>query len=71
MTNKTLEHEANLFAALLLIPEKFLSQELEKGVDLGNDNEFDRLCKKFDVPKNLMLYRLKILNNSKKVSNFR
>lgn len=57
---KQQDHEANIFAAFLLIPEFMLRRELEKlgGIDLTDDTKFNKLCKKFGVTHSLMAFRL-------------
>lgn len=58
---KTLEDEANVFAVLLLIPEQFLVAELEKGINLADDEDMKRLCKMFGVSSTAMAFRISLL----------
>jgi Zn-dependent peptidase ImmA (M78 family) len=54
------EKEANLFAAELLMPAKFLRQELEgKHFDLlGNNKALEKLAKKYKVSLQALTFRL-------------
>lgn len=61
-----LEEEANLFAMLLLMPKVLLERELLNiKLDLGSDNGYKELAKKFDVPVNAMITRIEILKTHK------
>lgn len=62
--HKKIEQEANVFALMLLIPSQFLIPELEKGLNLADDTDFDNLCKKFDVTSTMMLARLSLLRKT-------
>lgn len=54
-----LEREANAFAASLLMPENFLTKEVETiKIDFGNEEGIKKLSKKFDVSSTAMYYRL-------------
>ncbi len=53
------EREANLFAAELLMPAKFLDQELQgKNVDLLDDDSLKRLANKYAVSVQALTFRL-------------
>lgn len=62
MKDPTMEKEANVFAACLLIPEKLIKEDLSKGVDLGDDKAMKDLCKKYGVTLTTMALRLSLLN---------
>lgn len=62
MQKKELESEANLFAILLLIPEKFIREDLANGIDLTDDKAIKELCKKYDVSLVTMTKRISLLN---------
>jgi Zn-dependent peptidase ImmA (M78 family) len=59
-----LEQEANLFACLLLMPSKFIKQDLENlqvdlgGVRKGGEDELMKLCKKYGVSLTALTYRI-------------
>ena len=61
------EKEANLFAAELLMPEKFLRQELQgKRVDLFGDGDLlEKLAEKYKVSVQALTFRLSYLNYAK------
>lgn len=58
------EAEANFFAMCLLVPEKLLSEEVEKMkgnnkfFDLANDRHMKYLSDKFKVPYHIITVRL-------------
>ena len=54
------ELEANLFAMLLLVPEKTLKKDLEQQ-PLQGKGTLKELSKKYGVDENLMLHRISIL----------
>lgn len=56
--SKETEREAHLFAMLLLMPKKFIKEDLEKGVDLGSDNDLKVLAKKYGVSSTAMAVRI-------------
>ena len=64
---KQQDHEANVFAAYLLIPGFLLKKELEKlgGIDLTDDKKLNKLCKKFGVTHSLMAFRLSLQTDKK------
>lgn len=66
MTPKqVMEVEANAFAMELLMPEKFLRDDIgPEGVDLFDDVAVEKLAKKYRVPKSAMAARLAQLHLS-------
>ncbi len=55
------EIEANMFAAELLMPEEFLRQDIERGmepVDLSDDADIGSLAEKYQVSTTAMTFRL-------------
>jgi len=54
------EKEANLFAAELLMPEKFLSKDVQKigAVDLLDEDVIKKLAEKYQVSTQAMTFRL-------------
>ncbi|MES2382342.1 MAG: ImmA/IrrE family metallo-endopeptidase [Bacteroidota bacterium] len=56
--DKNIESEANLFAMLLLMPKKFISEDLDRGFDLGSDEDINRLSKKYGVSKTALAIRI-------------
>lgn len=54
------EEEANLFAAMLLIPEKFIRKDLEriKTIDYEDDSLISELAEEYQVSKQLMTIQL-------------
>jgi Zn-dependent peptidase ImmA (M78 family) len=60
MNNKTLEDEANLFAMLLLMPKKFIEEDLKNGIDLTDDKALKVLARKYEVPVTAMAIRIGI-----------
>jgi Zn-dependent peptidase ImmA (M78 family) len=58
-----LEREANIFACLLLMPKNLIMEDLKAGFDLGEDDAVKKLCDKYEVPANALLYRIYLLNN--------
>ncbi len=54
------EKEANLFAAELLMPVRFLKQDLAEldAIDLENDTAVEDLAKKYKVSTQAMIFRL-------------
>lgn len=57
------EIEANYFAMCLLIPEQFISTDLETDefappFDIENDPRIKLLARRYQVSEQLMLYRL-------------
>lgn len=54
------EIEANLFAAELLMPQRFLAADLdeEESLDLVNDSVIEELAKRYDVSVQAMTFRL-------------
>jgi len=64
------EYEANVFAVCLLIPRDELIKDLETiEFDLGDEKSKDlkKLCDKYGVSMNTMLFRLSILRQTSKV----
>lgn len=59
-----LETEANVFATCLLIPKDLLLKELDEGFDLSIEDDFKKLCKKFDVSGAAMAFRFYLLGRS-------
>jgi len=58
-----LEQEANAFAAAILMPEKFVIEEVQKNnYDLYEDDCISELAKKFKVSTTAMTYRIANLN---------
>ena len=58
-----IEQEANAFAAAILMPEKFIIEELEKNnYDLYEDECISKLAEKFEVSTTAMTYRIANLN---------
>lgn len=61
------EREANLFAMLLLMPEKHLREDLKRIGDIDllgdSDAEIAKLADKYKVTSSLMTMRLVILYN--------
>jgi Zn-dependent peptidase ImmA (M78 family) len=57
------EREANLFAATLLMPKRFLEEDLrnEEYVDLFGDHFLPEIAKKYDVSSQALVNRLKNL----------
>jgi Zn-dependent peptidase ImmA (M78 family) len=61
---KDMEQEANLFACLLLMPSKFIKQDIdEMEIDLGGvkksgEDELMKLCKKYGVSLTALTYRI-------------
>lgn len=54
-----LEIDANTFASELLMPEKFLLEEIgPDGLDIDDDKSVEKLAKKFRVSVSAMKYRL-------------
>lgn len=58
MVNSTLEDEATLFACLLLMPLEFIKEDVEKGIDLGDDRQIKALAKKYDVSIAALSFRI-------------
>lgn len=56
--DKQLEDEANLFACLLLMPKKFIEEDMKKGYDLGDNKAMLALAKKYDVPLSALVFRI-------------
>lgn len=63
--NTAIECEADVFAALLLIPQKLILEDLKNGIDLGSDDDMKKLCKKYGVTGYTMTLRLSLLNLKK------
>lgn len=61
--DKELEREASYFACMLLIPQKFLKEDMTEDFDLSDDNRIKELAKKYQVPLNAMLLRIQIYFN--------
>lgn len=63
---KDLENEANLFACLLLMPKQFIAKDIEEmkidlgGVKNGDEDELQKLCKKYGVSLTALTYRIAI-----------
>lgn len=57
-SDRPTEEEANLFAMLLLMPEKFVAEDVKNGIDLGNDEYINRLAKKYQVTKTMAALRI-------------
>lgn len=54
-----LEREANLFAMLLLMPKKFIKEDLDNSkIDLGDDEWLKGMAKKYGVTKTAMTVRI-------------
>jgi Zn-dependent peptidase ImmA (M78 family) len=54
-----IEIEANLFAAELLMPESFLTQEFgDESLDIENENSVNAIAKIFRVSPSAMRFRL-------------
>jgi Zn-dependent peptidase ImmA (M78 family) len=47
--SKVLEQEANLFALLLLMPTKFIAEDLRQPIDLADDTWLKNTAKKYGV----------------------
>lgn len=60
--HRELEREANVFALLLLIPQKFIMEDIKKGIDLGSDEALKALAKKYGVSITAMAARISLLN---------
>jgi Zn-dependent peptidase ImmA (M78 family) len=60
--HRELEREANVFALLLLIPQKMIQADLKKGIDLASDTDMKRLCAKYGVSQTTMMARIGLLN---------
>ena len=60
MSTEKQDHEANLFAMCLLMPEKLVRAEVARmgGVDLCDDEPLKQLAHKFRVSISLMAIRL-------------
>ncbi len=58
---KKMEDEASIFACLLLMPKKFIHEDLKKGLDLGDDEAFKKLCKKYEVSAAQLAFRLHLM----------
>lgn len=57
--NSLMEKEANLFAMELLMPEKFLREDIgPDGVDVFDDATINQLARKYKVPASVMTARL-------------
>lgn len=57
--NSLMEKEADLFAMELLMPEKFLRQDVgPDGIDVFDDAVIDQLARKYKVPASVMTARL-------------
>lgn len=52
------EIEANYFAAELLMPRKFISQDLTWHIDIGRADELRALAKRYEVSSQAMVIRL-------------
>ncbi|NNW55469.1 MULTISPECIES: ImmA/IrrE family metallo-endopeptidase [unclassified Roseobacter] len=54
-----MEKEANLFAMELMMPEKFLREDIgPDGVDVFDDAAINKLARKYKVPASVMAARL-------------
>jgi len=56
--SNVIEKEASLFAMLLLMPTKFLKEDIDKGLDLTDDNELKKLASKYQVPLTMAAMRV-------------
>lgn len=56
--SKEMEQEASLFAMLLLMPTKFIEQDLNKGFDMGSDEDMKALAKKYGVSLTALVVRI-------------
>jgi Zn-dependent peptidase ImmA (M78 family) len=59
VVNQKMEHEANLFASVILMPPDLLRKEVEKvQIDLGSGQAINELAKIFEVSPTAMSVRL-------------
>ncbi|MDB5199165.1 MAG: IrrE N-terminal-like domain [Chitinophagaceae bacterium] len=58
MKKPDLEKEANLFAMLLLMPSKFIKEDLKDGITIADDKRIKELAKKYDVSITAMALRI-------------
>lgn len=58
--DETMEEEANMFACLLLMPKKFIEEDLKTGFDIGDDSQVKDLCKKYQVSLAMLIKRVSI-----------
>lgn len=63
--NNTLEQEANHFALCLLMPSKFIQEDLREGINLCDQKVIERLCKKYQVTPAMLIKRISLLNKIK------
>jgi Zn-dependent peptidase ImmA (M78 family) len=57
--NDDLEREANLFAAELLMPARFLQKDaLAKSIDLFDEDALEKVAEKYEVSTQALTYRL-------------
>lgn len=56
--NEDAEKEATLFAMLLLMPKKFIKEDIENGFDLGDDAAMKSLSKKYQVSITALCVRI-------------
>lgn len=61
--DRELEKEANVFAACLLIPKKFILEDLRNGIDLADGTQWKNLLKKYGVTSETMTLRLSHLKH--------
>jgi len=59
--DKDLEREANVFALMLLMPQKMIMADIKAGIDLGSDDDFKALAKKYGVSKTALAARIALL----------
>jgi len=52
------ENEATIFAMLLLMPSKFIKEDLKDGMEINDDDRLKALCKKYDVSLTAMCMRI-------------
>jgi len=48
---------------MLLIPQRFLKEDMASGFDLADENRLKELANKYQVPMNTMLMRIQIYFN--------
>ena len=57
-SRRVMDMEANIFAAHLLMPEELFMPMLEGGFDIEDDEQLEKIAKRFRVSKGAVFFRI-------------
>lgn len=66
MKDGLIENEANVFALLLIMPDKFFKADMAKEIDMFDDKAIKIICEKYQVSIGMLIQRISLYNKLKK-----